>query len=72
MKQAVARGLFIAASLVVASAAAASWQQSDMRVMSSLDGAQLPIKSTLPSRASADQDLLLFILGLQQNRSTFQ
>jgi hypothetical protein len=67
----IARGLFLAASLGVASLCAAAWSEPDARVVARSDVSDhCPIPrmaraSVLDARP--DQDLLLFMYGLSQS-----
>ncbi|HBM10719.1 hypothetical protein CXF92_17905 [Pseudomonas sp. Choline-3u-10] len=71
MKLEIARGVFLAGSLGVASLCAAAWSEPDARVVARSDQsshcavpriARAEIQNTQP-----DQDLLLFMYGLSQS-----
>lgn len=71
MKLEIARGLFLAASLGVASLCAAAWSEPDAKLVARSDFSEhcpLPrlAQATWP-QARPDQHLLLFMYGLSQS-----
>ncbi|MCU1728930.1 hypothetical protein NTD86_18260 [Pseudomonas sp. 7P_10.2_Bac1] len=69
MKREIARGLFLLASLAIATAAVAAWQPPVMQVLSNAQaGAQCPIPrvAKVAIDAEPDHDLLLFMYGMKQ------
>lgn len=71
MKLEIARGLFLLASLGVASLCAAAWSEPDANVISrSEDGTQCVaprIAQVMQTEARPDNDLLLLMYGLSQS-----
>ncbi|WP_439887630.1 hypothetical protein ACSX1C_20475 [Pseudomonas sp. MBLB4123] len=68
MKLEIARSLFLAASLGVASLAVAAWQEPGPEVITrnGLGYCPLPPQPRPTAEVSPDRDLLLFIFGLSQ------
>jgi hypothetical protein len=68
MKLEIARGLFLAAALGVASIAAAAWQEPVPEVLTrnSLGYCPLPPKARVVAPARPDHDLLLFLFSMSQ------
>lgn len=69
MKLQIARGLFLICALAVCTAAAAAWEEPRPVVFSKAEmGRQCALPRVVKPQASAkpDQDLLLFIFGMQQ------
>jgi hypothetical protein len=71
MKLEIARGLFLAGALGVASLCAAAWSEPDARVVARSDVSDYcPIPRVAQASvldARPDQDLLLFMYGLSQS-----
>lgn len=69
MKLEVARGLFLAGALAVASLAVAAWEEPRTQVLSSAHGdahCPLPRVARASVATQPDHDLLLFMFGLTQ------
>ncbi|MHA6125543.1 hypothetical protein SAMN05216205_2136 [Pseudomonas mohnii] len=69
MKLEVARGLFLAGALAVASLAVAAWEEPRTQVLSSAHGdahCPLPRVAKASVATQPDHDLLLFMFGLTQ------
>ncbi|UVK97703.1 hypothetical protein [Pseudomonas sp. B21-048] len=69
MKLEIARGVFLAGALAVASLAVAAWEQPRTQVLSSEHGdahCLLPRVAKAPVGTQPDHDLLLFMFGLSQ------
>ena len=69
MKLEVARGLFLAGALAVASLAVAAWEEPRTQVLSSAHGGAhcpLPRGAKASAATQPDHDLLLFMFGLTQ------
>jgi hypothetical protein len=70
MTRVIGRGLFLAASLVILSAAAHAWQPTQTRVISrdihALDLCSIPANVRAKLVARPDDDLLLFLFGMSQ------
>lgn len=69
MKLEVARGLFLAGALAVASLAVAAWEEPRTQVLSSVHGdshCPLPRVAKASVATQPDHDLLLFMFGLTQ------
>lgn len=69
MKLEIARGLFLAAALSVASLAAAAWQEARPQVITTLNErgyCPLPPQARASERLKPDTDLLLFMFSLSQ------
>ena len=71
MKLEIARGLFLAASLGVASLCAAAWSEPDAKLVARSDVSEhcpLPrLAQVTGPQARPDQDLLFFMYGLSQS-----
>ncbi|WP_217475018.1 hypothetical protein [Stutzerimonas stutzeri] len=71
MKLEIARGMFLAASLGVASLCAAAWSEPDAKLVARSDVSEhcpLPrIAQAAAPQARPDRDLLLFMYGLSQS-----
>lgn len=73
MKLEIARGTFLLAALVVATVAAAAWEQPQSTVLTSIAGegnCPLPRLHREQSSVSPDKDFLLFMLGLSHGVKT--
>ncbi|QAY87842.1 hypothetical protein [Pseudomonas arsenicoxydans] len=69
MKLEIARGLFLAGALAVASLAVAAWEQPRTQVLSSVSAdAHCPLPRVAKASVAThpDHDLLLFMFGLSQ------
>ena len=69
MKLEIARGLFLASALSVASLAAAAWQEAGPQVITmneQLDYCPLPPQERTADAVRPDQDLLLLMFSLSQ------
>lgn len=68
MKLEIARGLFLAGALTVASLAAAAWQEPGPQVISMSDKGYcpLPLQARATEWVQPDQRLLLLMFGLSQ------
>ena len=70
MKLEIARGLFLAGALAVATWAVAAWEQPRMQVLSAVQAADqhcpLPRVARTAVAVKPDHDLLLFMFGLSQ------
>ncbi|WP_123434922.1 hypothetical protein [Pseudomonas brassicacearum] len=69
MKLEIARGLFLAGALAVASLAVAAWEQPRTQVLSSVSSdAHCPLPRAIKASVAAqpDHDLLLLMFGLAQ------
>lgn len=72
MKLAIARGLFLAGALAVASLATAAWNEPATQVVVAAPGEGQCLKPAMldaTRTAHPDQDLLLLIFGLSQSMS---
>ncbi|QGZ30141.1 hypothetical protein [Stutzerimonas stutzeri] len=71
MKLEIARGMFLAGALGVASLCAAAWSEPDAQVVARSevsDHCPIPRMAQVPAwEARPDQDLLLFMYGLSQS-----
>ncbi len=70
MKLEIARGLFLAGALSVASLAAAAWHEPGTQVISPDEEGYSPVPATVrvDKVVRPDQDLLLFMFGLLQGK----
>ncbi|MGC5701519.1 hypothetical protein J4P02_15090 [Pseudomonas sp. NFXW11] len=68
MKLEIARGLFLAGALAVASLAVVVWEQPRMQVLSAAQGGHCPLPRVAKTSVAArpDHDLLLFMFGMTQ------
>ncbi|KAF0865079.1 hypothetical protein [Pseudomonas sp. LD120] len=68
MKLEIARGLFLAGALAVASLAVVVWEEPRTQVLSAAQGDHCPLPRVAKASAVArpDHDLLLFMFGMTQ------
>lgn len=69
MKLEIARGIFLAGALAVASLALVVWEQPRTQVLSTAQGGghcPLPRVAKVATAAKPDHDLLLFMFGMSQ------
>ncbi|WP_430446371.1 MAG: hypothetical protein ACQZ2J_02420 [Pseudomonas piscis] len=69
MKLEIARGVFLAGALAVASLAVVAWEQPRTQVLSAAKGdahCPLPRVAKVSTAAKPDHDLLLFMFGMSQ------
>ncbi|MGZ0782694.1 hypothetical protein DNK59_01995 [Pseudomonas sp. TKO26] len=68
MKLEIARGVFLAGALAVASLALVVWEQPRTQVLSAVQGEHCPLPRVAKSTTAArpDHDLLLFMFGMSQ------
>lgn len=72
MKLEIARGLFLAGALAVASLAVAAWEQPRTQVLSAQGDAHCPLPRVAKASVAVkpDHDLLLFMFGMAQGLKT--